>query len=128
MADTQTSGANPDWLKTTTRNRRNYFENKNIDFTKNKVLCNDGTYAYDISSPNATFDYSKTCLNHGGKAENKQTQNEGKPNLSTPTKSIGSETQNTDSKNEKTSGAYNKNLIIALVLVVGYFAYKKFNK
>lgn len=125
MADTQTSGAKPDWLKTTTRNRRNYFENKNIDFTKNKVLCNDGTYAYDISSPNATFDYSKTCLNHGGKAENKQTQNEGKPNLSMPTQSIGSETPTTKIVNETFLQKHKNYVIFAIFLVAGYFAYKK---
>ena len=125
MADTQTSGTKPDWLKTTTRNRRNYFENKNIDFTKNKVLCNDGTYAYDISSPNATFDYSKTCLNHGGKAENKQTQNEGKPNLSMPTQSIGSETPTTNIVNETFLQKHKNYVIFAIFLVAGYFAYKK---
>jgi hypothetical protein len=29
---------------------------------------------------------------------------------------------------KKLAGAYNKNLIIAVVLVAGYFAYKKFKK
>jgi hypothetical protein len=37
-------------------------------------------------------------------------------------------TKNTDSVFKKIAGSYNKNLIIAGLLVVGYFAYKKFKK
>jgi len=37
-------------------------------------------------------------------------------------------TESIDSKIQKITGAYNQNLIIALILVAGYFAYKKFKK
>jgi hypothetical protein len=42
-------------------------------------------------------------------------------NTTTPTKEK-------ESILKKISGAYNQNLIIALALVAGYFAYKKFKK
>jgi hypothetical protein len=38
--------------------------------TQTKVLCNDGTFGYDISSSNGKYDNSKTCINNGGRAEN----------------------------------------------------------
>ena len=37
-------------------------------------------------------------------------------------------TKSGDSIFKKLAGAYNKNLIVAVVLVAGYFAYKKFKK
>jgi len=116
------------------------------------VLCKDGTTDFSLSSPNAQYDNSKVCANNGGRAEtfinvkcndgstqsvgsnpmggrvdmpcknnggvskNQQGVNEGKPNLSTVT-------------NNQTFLQKNKNnLIIAVVLVAGYFAYKKFKK
>ena len=40
------------------------------DTSSTKVLCKDGTFGYDISSSNAKYDNSKTCMNNGGRAEN----------------------------------------------------------
>ena len=45
-----------------------------------------------------------------------------KNEIAPPTKSSG------DAFFPKLAGAYNQNLIIAVVLVAGYFAYKKFKK
>jgi hypothetical protein len=58
----------------------------------------------------------------GGRAENQPVQPLSVTNPAPPTKSSG------DAFFPKLAGAYNKNLIIALVLVAGYFAYKKFKK
>ena len=76
---------------------------------RNKVLCNNGTY--DITNGAVA-----PCDSAGG-VKNQQVVNA--PAL--PTKSI-------DSKIQKITGAYNQNLIIAVVLIAGYFAYKKFKK
>jgi len=40
--------------------------------SQTKVLCKDGTFGYDISSSNAKYDNSKTCMNNGGRAEVKK--------------------------------------------------------
>jgi hypothetical protein len=73
---------------------------------RNKVLCNNGTY--DITNGAVA-----PCVNAGGV----------KDSANAPAK-----TQSIDSKIQKITGAYNQNLIIAVVLVAGYFAYKKFKK
>jgi len=70
----------------------------------NRVLCNNGTY--DITNGAVA-----PCDSAGGVKDNSKS----------PTKSGGSVFT-------KLAGAYNLNLIIALVLVGGYFAYKKFKK
>jgi hypothetical protein len=142
-------GGNFDWSKIK-------FDPTSIDVFPNvsrtPVLCKDGTYDYSLSSSNARYDNSKVCSNKGGIAEtffkvlcndgttemvsnqpkqgmsnlgctknggvskNQQGVNESKPNLSTVT-------------NNETFLQKNKNnLIIAVVLVAGYFAYKKFKK
>ena len=93
--------------------------------TQTPVLCKDGTTDFSLSSPNARYDNSKVCANNGGRAENQTNVGRaipiGQAPANTPTKSR-------DSIFKKLAGAYNKNLIIAVVLVAGYFAYKKFNK
>lgn len=89
--------------------------------TRTKVLCKDGTFGYDLSSSNAKYDNSKTCMNNGGRAENQKVTNEQAKAPAPPTKTGVSIYR-------KLAGAYNKNLIVAVVLVAGYFAYKKFKK
>ena len=44
----------------------------NFQTSQTKVLCKDGTFGYDISSSNAKYDNSKTCMNNGGRAEVKK--------------------------------------------------------
>lgn len=90
--------------------------------TQTPVLCKDGTTDFTLSSPNAKYDNSKVCINNGGRAENNIIYTP-EPVRNAPTK-----TKSRDSIFKKLAGAYNKNLIIAVVLVAGYFAYKKFKK
>jgi hypothetical protein len=74
-----------------------------VDMT-NKVLCNDGTY--DITNGAVA-----PCNSSGGVKGNLNLPTKGKENIT-----------------KKLLGAYNQNLIIAVVLVAGYFAYKKYKK
>lgn len=97
--------------------------------TSTKVLCNDGSIQNQQSSPNAK--YGDACANNKGRSANQPIDftkyeqvkaislNKGVPNA--PTKGKKDITK-------KILGAYNQNLIIAVVLVAGYFAYKKFKK
>jgi hypothetical protein len=72
-----------------------------------KVACKDGTF--DIGNGAVA-----PCVNKGGQKNN--------ANLPPPKAKSG------DYIFKKIAGAYNQNLIIAVVLVAGYFAYKKFKK
>jgi hypothetical protein len=71
---------------------------------RNKVLCNNGTY--DITNGAVA-----PCDGAGGVKSNSNLPTKGKEDIT-----------------KKLLGAYNQNLIIAVVLVAGYFAYKKFKK
>ena len=75
-----------------------------VAITEFKVACKDGTF--DIGNGK-----NAPCVNKGGQKDNSQV----------PTKTGVSIFK-------KLAGAYNKNLIVAGVLVAGYFAYKKFKK
>jgi hypothetical protein len=81
--------------------------------SQTKVLCKDGTFGYDISSPNAKYDNSKVCINNGGRAENQSVTN-------------AQAQANSQANNTKEPIYYI--LVTAGVLVAGYFAYKKFKK
>ena len=72
----------------------------------NRVLCNNGTY--DI-----TNGIAPPCYSAGG------------VKVQAPTKNRDSISK---SLFKKIAGSYNQNLIIAGVLVAGYFAYKKYKK
>ena len=93
--------------------------------TYSQVLCKDGTTQNQASSPNARI--MDACRNNGGRAVNQ-------PTLVKQTTEVVnvSPTKNRDSISKslfkKIAGAYNQNLIIAGLLVAGYFAYKKFKK
>ena len=149
MADTTKT----DWTKT----KIDWGSINNIigGTTTTQILCKDGTYDYELNSPNAMIDNSKTCINKGGRAETffkvvcndgttqmvSNQPKEGVSNLAC-TKNGGISknqqvinaiapsvpTKEKESSSKKLLGASNKNLIIAIVLVAGYFAYKKFKK
>jgi hypothetical protein len=111
------------------------------DFDSSNALCKDGTI--DKNNP------SNPCVNNGGvdwglgtnqpvggKDFAPKKQNDelariqmeyalAKANENAQSKSP---TKSGSSVFRKLAGAYNKNLIIAGVLVAGYFAYKKFKK
>ena len=80
-----------------------------------KVVCNDGTTEMVSNQPKQGMS-NLGCTKNGGVSKNQQGVNEGKPNLSTVT------------DNETFLQKHKNNLIIAVVLVAGYFAYKKFKK
>jgi len=93
--------------------------NKNLglpDISKEtftKVLCNDGT-TQNVGSNPLGGRVDMPCRNNGGVSKNQPTT-----------------TSNTEPAITKTNNFIEKNktnLIIALVLVGGYFAYKKFKK
>ena len=107
--------------------------------TETPVLCKDGTTKIQLSSPNAK--YMDTCMNNGGRAENQ-------PLAVKPTSEsvkqlnllVGSNTLTAEDKFyemlgiKKTSGGWGiqsrplGRLLVAVVLVAGYFAYKKYKK
>jgi hypothetical protein len=108
--------------------------NKNIGFpdqsnvSSTPVLCKDGSTKNQLSSP--TGRYSDACMNNGGRAENQVVVNTAvyvKPNLSPEEKfyqSLGITTKGGYDATIKAKGR----LLVAGVLVAGYFAYKKFKK
>jgi hypothetical protein len=89
--------------------------------TYTKVLCKDGTTKTQTNDPNARV--MDACRDNGGRAENQTNFVKAIPIGQTDSPQKGKE-----DTTKKLLGAYNKNLIIAVVLVAGYFAYKKFKK
>ena len=108
--------------------------------TRTPVLCKDGTTQIQLSSPNA--EYMDTCTKNGGRAENQLAV--------APTSEIVKQQNILKMQNmnvltaedkfyqmlgiKKTSGGMGiqsrplGRLLVAVVLVAGYFAYKKFKK
>ena len=123
-----TGGINPNGMYTNTA-------------TRTPILCKDGTTDFSLSSSNAKYDNTKVCANNGGRAENQ-------PLAVKPTSEsvkqlnllVGSNTLTAEDKFyemlgiKKTSGGWGiqsrplGRLLVAVVLVAGYFAYKKFKK
>jgi hypothetical protein len=106
-----------------------------LNETSTPVVCKDGTKKMQPSSPNAK--YMDACINNGGVDNQKTNDNAKKLREDALAKSnedalaqaqSKSPTKSGDSIFKKLAGAYNKNLIVAGVLVAGYFAYKKFKK
>lgn len=118
-----------------------------FNVTSTPVLCKDGTTQNQLSSP--TGRYSDACMNNGGRAEtfrnvkcnDGSTQSVGSNpeggRVDVPCRNnggvakitaipIGSTTSAT--KEESFLQKHKNHLIIAGVLVAGYFAYKKFKK
>jgi len=105
----------------------------NFQTSQTKVLCKDGTFGYDISSSNAKYDNSKTCMNNGGRAENQTVVNAPKE-VAYSSVNLSSEEKFYESLGLKDKGGLTLplkskgRLLVAVVLVAGYFAYKKFKK
>ena len=103
----------------------------NDGFTTRKVLCKDGKFDTELSSPNVRIDTTKTCINNGGKAENQTTINSSDKPLD---KYAGEDKEekfwrNLGIKRDDFFKAKVKGrLLVAVLLVAGYFAYKKFKK
>jgi hypothetical protein len=99
------------------------------NLTQTPVLCKDGTTQIQLSSPNAK--YMDTCMNNGGRAENQTT-------IARPTEKVNlnlsAEEKFYESLGLKSRGGYSPTVkakgrfLVAVVLVAGYFAYKKFKK
>jgi hypothetical protein len=97
--------------------------------TSTPVLCKDGTTKNQLSSPMGK--YADACVNNGGRAVNQpvvvNTEVYAKPNLSSEEKfyeSLGIKSRGGWSPTVKAKGRF----YLAVVLVAGYFAYKKFKK
>jgi len=131
------NSTNTDWTKSWSGgiNPNGMYTKGLLNETSEPVVCKDGTKKMQPSSPNAK--YMDVCMNNGG-VDNQKTNDNAKKLMEdaiaksnedalaqaqskSPTKSGGSVFT-------KLAGAYNQNLIIAVVLVAGYFAYKKFKK
>ena len=94
--------------------------------TYSQVLCKDGTTQNQASSPNAKI--LDACRNNGGRAVNQ-------PVVNAPTKEVLSQDKEDNfyrSLGFTTSGMIKPKVkgrfFVAVVLVAGYFAYKKFKK
>jgi len=123
--------------------------------TSTKVVCKDGTIKYQQSSPNAM--YRDACADNGGRAENtfvsdldidmskkkyktgsdfsKQREIESQQNLLVGGNNLTAEDKFYESLGiKKSSGGFGiqsrpmGRILVAIVLVAGYFAYKKFKK
>jgi hypothetical protein len=100
--------------------------------TSTKVVCKDGTIKYQQSSPNAR--YGDACVNNGGRAENQPVENAPKNEVAYSSVNLSPEEKFYESlglKNKRglTLPLKSKGrLLVAVVLVAGYFAYKKFKK
>ena len=98
------------------------------DVTSTKVLCNDGSIQMQPLTNAKVMD---ACAKNGGRSANQpidftkyeqvKAESLDKGGMYVPTKGKEDITK-------KILGAYNQNLIIAVVLLAGYFAYKKFKK
>jgi len=113
--------------------------NINDGFTYTQVTCKDGTVQNQASSPNAQI--LDACRNNGGRAEtfrnvkcnDGSTQSVGSNpeggRVDMPCKNNGGVSPNQDVQKPRTFIEMNQGyIIIGLVLVAGYFAYKKFKK
>jgi hypothetical protein len=88
--------------------------------TYSQVLCKDGTTQNQASSPNAKF--MDACRNNGGRAENQQAQSLAVTNAELLKKNMELSAKKDEKMKQLKYG------IIAVLLVAGYFAYKKYKK
>ena len=128
---------NVDWTKAWTGgiNPNGMYTKGLFNETSSPVICKDGTKKMQPSSPNAK--YMDVCRDNGGVDNQKTNDNAKKLREDYLAKSNEDALAQAQSKSptktgvsiyRKLAGAYNKNLIIAGVIVAGYFAYKKFKK
>ena len=114
-------GARPfDWgsISKDILNNQGFPDQSNVSRTP--VLCKDGTTKIQNSSPNAK--YMDACMDNGGRAENQTVQSLAVTDLELYKKNM----ELSAKKDEKMKQI--KYGVIAVVLVAGYFAYKKFKK
>ena len=141
-----TYGNNVDWTKSWNGgiNPNGMYTKGLLNETSTPVVCKDGSKKMQPSSPNAR--YMDVCRDNGGVDNQKTNDNaiklmtDGGMCLNSEGKKVGCNTlianvpapalptKSGSSVFKKLAGAYNKNLIIAVVLIGGYFAYKKFKK
>jgi len=131
------SYGNVDWKKGWTGgiNPNGMYTGGLFNQTSSPVICKDGTKKMQPSSANAK--YMDVCRDNGGVDNQKTNDNAKKLREDALAKSNEDALAQAQSKSPtkslrsifgKLAGAYNQNLIIAVVLVGGYFAYKKFKK
>ena len=105
-----TGGINPNGMYTNTA-------------TSTPVLCKDGTKKMQPSSPNAR--YGDVCRDNGG-VDNEKARQEAQKQIEEALKKAN---ENSQTQKPRTFIEMNQGyIIIGLVLVAGYFAYKKFKK
>jgi hypothetical protein len=92
----------------------------NSNATSTPVLCKDGTTKIQQSS--STDKYADACMNNGGRAENQPVLP-----LSVTDPELFKKNMELSAKNDEKMKQI-KYGVIAVVLVAGYFAYKKFKK
>lgn len=117
------------------------YDNQKVLITSTPVLCKDGTTKIQQSSPNA--EYMDACVNNGGRAVNQPVSV--KPRTSEVKQQNllagGNNTLTAEDKFYEMLGIKKTDgsgwglqsrpvgrLLVAVVLVAGYFAYKKFKK
>jgi hypothetical protein len=110
--------------------------------TSTKVFCKDGTIKFQQSSPNAM--YGDACADNGGRAEKEvnnlvaiapTSESVKQQNLLVGGNTLTAEDKFYESLGiKKSSGGWGiqsrpmGRILVAIVLVAGYFAYKKFKK
>jgi hypothetical protein len=99
--------------------------------TSSPVVCKDGTKKMQPSSPNAR--YMDVCRDNGGVDNQKTNDNAKKLREDAFAKSnedaLAKANENSQTQKPRTFIEMNQGyIIIGLVLVAGYFAYKKFKK
>jgi hypothetical protein len=103
--------------------QQNVFDNKT---TYTKVLCKDGSYKNQPSRVNTMYD--DACKNNGGRDTEKARQ-EAQKQIEDALKKQYEEALKQQPQKPRTFIEMNQGyIIIGLVLVAGYFAYKKYKK
>ena len=99
-----------------------------LNVSSTPVLCKDGTTGYIRSSPTAKFDNTKVCANNGG-VDTEKARQEAQKQIEDALKKQYEEALKQQPQKPRTFIEMNQGyIIIGLVLVAGYFAYKKFKK
>ena len=122
-----------DWAEVSKNILKNQGFPDTSNVTSTPVLCKDGTTKIQKSSPNA--EYVDACVNNGGRAVNQPVVNE-TINLGVIKQDaedkfyekLGIKTQVGGFMSGKIASKSKGRALILLVLVAGYFAYKKFKK
>jgi len=96
--------------------------------TQTPVPCKDGTTDFSLSSPNARYDNSKVCANNGG-VDTEKARQQAQKQYEEALKKQYEEALKQQPQKPRTFIEMNQGyIIIGVVLVAGYFAYKKYKK